>query len=90
MEQSLVSQLTQIEPYRLARLTFNLSASYRTIVETIEYYERMDGYDEMDRLNAVKEWLREALGELFGGAMVRAWEKEAISPYYTPFATLSG
>lgn len=86
MPQPLVSQITRIEPYSLRRLTFSLSAAYQTIVEIFEYYDRMDGLDEMDRLKDVKEWLDEALSELFGEDKVVAWQAEAVTPEFSPFA----
>ena len=71
----------------LDRLRFTLGAAYRTITEILAFYDRMDGLEDIDRLQDVGEWLDEAAALLFGGDVVEEWEQEAKSPEYSPFAS---
>jgi hypothetical protein len=71
----------------LNRLRFTLGAAYRTITEILAFYDRMDGLEEIDRLQHVQEWLDEAAALLFGGDAVAEWGEEAKSPEYSPFAS---
>ena len=70
----------------ISNVSFSLAAAYRTVVELSEFHHRMDGYDEMDRLKDVKEWPERALEQLFGEDEVIAWETEAKTVHYSPFA----
>ncbi len=82
----MIEALTAYPSYEVSDLKFALSASYRTLVEILAYYDRMDGYAEVDRLGDVKEWMERALSRMFGEGEVAVWEQEAKSPAYSPFA----
>ncbi len=86
-DQPMIQALSQVPSYRLRALTFDIPSAYRTIVEILAYYDKMDGLEEIDRLNDVKEWLEEGLTELFGQEAVQEWEEEAKSSEYSPFAS---
>jgi hypothetical protein len=85
-EQPMIQALGDYPAYELSRLQSCLSSSFRTVVEIIAYYDRMDGYDEMERLEFVRDWLAEALAQLYGAAQVNDWDAEAKSPEFSPFA----
>lgn len=63
-----------------------LGAAYRTLVELLEYYDRMTYLDRIDRLDSMREWLEGVLQRLLGEEQVNAWQREAKSHEYSPFA----
>ncbi len=85
-ESPMIEALVRHPAYNLSRLQFSLASSFRTIVEIIEFYDQMDGFDEIDRLEFVRDWLAEALTQLYGQNEVEEWEVEAKSSEFSPFA----
>ena len=63
----------------------DLAAAYRTLVELLEYYDRMSYFDRIDRLNSMREWLERVLQHLLGEEQVNAWQSQAKSREYSPF-----
>ena len=88
-EPPMVDALSAFPPYRVNRVESLLGAAYRTVTEIVAYYDRMNGYDEIDRLTDTREWLDEVMGQMFGRDVADRWAEEAKSPQYTPFAEAS-
>lgn len=63
----------------------DLGATYRTLVELLQYYDRMTYFDRIDRLDSIREWLERVLQHLVGKEQVNAWQREAKSYEYSPF-----
>jgi uncharacterized membrane protein len=64
----------------------DLSAAYRTLIELLEYYDRMSYFDRIDRLDSIREWLERVLQHLVDKKQVNALQREAKSQKYSPFA----
>jgi len=64
----------------------DLAATYRTLVELLQYYDLMNYFDRIDRLDSMREWLERVLRHLVGEKQVNAWQREAKSQKYSPFA----
>lgn len=82
----MANYLGNVDADRIRRAVVNLACAYRTLLELMEYYADMDGFAEWERLNAIREWLEEALNKLVGAKQVQEWTEEAKSEDYSPFA----
>jgi hypothetical protein len=63
----------------------DLAATYRTLFELLQYYDRMNYFDRIDRLDSMHEWLERVLQHLVGKEQVNVWQREAKSYEYSPF-----
>lgn len=82
----LLRAMNTADDYATGQVLWGLAEAYRAVVEVQAYRPRMDEEVLEDRLASIRECLEEALKALVGSGQVKAWEAEARSPSYSPFA----